>query len=421
MPRESGDPAAIDDTSIPDGVGVDASRHTDSFDASRAGPLQGVRVLDLSRLVAGNMASLQLADFGADVIKIEHPEKGDDLRRWRVDGTDVYWKIYGRNKRSMALNIREDAGRKAFIALVKSAHVLMENFLPGTLEKWDLSPETLHGINPKLIILRISGWGQTGPFRNKPGFGTLVEAMSGFASLNGWDDRPPLLPPLAMADMIAGIYGANAVLCALRAIETGGESGQIIDLSLLEPIFSLISSEALRYQISGELTPRAGNQASHTAPRNVYACRDGKFLALSGSMQSMAERIFDTIGRPELKTDPKFQTNDVRVANRDELNEIIGNFVGARGLDENLELFEEAGVTVAPVLDMRDVLHNDYMNDRGVIAHLPDEQLGSIAMHNIVPRLSKTPGHFRRPAPGLGEHTAEVLDELSATRADEGS
>lgn len=399
---------------------MSAERHTESYDASRAGPLQGVRVLDLSRLVAGNMASLQLADFGADVIKIEHPEKGDDLRRWRVDGTDVYWKIYGRNKRSVALNIREDEGRESFLALVRSAHVLMENFLPGTLEKWDLSPSQLHEINPKLIILRISGWGQTGPFRNKPGFGTLVEAMSGYASLNGWDDRPPLLPPLAMADMIAGIYGANAVLCALRAIETGGGTGQVVDLSLLEPIFSLISSEALRFQISGELTPRSGNQASHTAPRNVYACRDGRFLALSGSMQSMAERVFDTIGRSELKTDPKFATNDARVTNRDELNEIIGTFVQARDLDENLALFEGAGVTVAPVLDMRDVLHNEYINGRGVIAHLPDETFGSIPMHNIVPRLSKTPGHFRRPAPKLGEHTGEVLDEVQPAPRHEG-
>jgi crotonobetainyl-CoA:carnitine CoA-transferase CaiB-like acyl-CoA transferase len=386
--------------------------HRDAFDASRKGPLDGIRVLDMSRLVAGNMTTLILADFGADVIKVEHPEKGDDLRRWLVDDTDVYWKIYSRNKRSLALDVRSPAGRPAFERLVATSRVLVENFVPGTLEKWGLGPDELHRINPDLVILRISGWGQTGPYREKPGFGTLVEAMSGYASLNGWADRPPLLPPLAMADMVAGLYGASAVLAAVRVIETGGGSGQVIDLSLFEPIFSLISSEALRYHVSGELTPRTGNQASHTAPRNVYECRDGGFIALSGSMQSMAERIFEAIGRPELKCDPLFVTNGARVRNRDALNRVIGDFIRERDLAGNLALFEAAGVTVAPVLDMAGVLADRYVSERGVITHLPDTELGSIPMHSIVPRLSGTPGGFRRPAPKLGEHSEEILAEI---------
>ena len=382
------------------------------FDERRKGPLDGVRVLDMSRLVAGNMATLLLADYGADVIKIERPDRGDDLRHWRVDDIDVYWKIYARNKRSIALDVSKGEGREIFLQLVRVSQVLVENFVPGTLERWGISPEALHRINPGLVILRISGWGQTGIYREKPGFGTLVEAMSGYASLNGWEDRPPLLPPLAMADMVAGLYGSAAVLAAVRVVETGGGPGQVIDLSLFEPIFSLISSEALRYFVSGTLTPRAGNQASHTAPRNVYECSDGDFIALSGAMQSMAERIFDAIGRPELKRDPLYATNDARVRNRDSLNAILGDFIGARTRAENLALFEGAGVTVAPVLTMAGVLADAYVADRGVIASLPDPDLGRIPMHEIVPRLSGTPGVFRRPAPRLGQHTAEILDEI---------
>lgn len=388
------------------------SHHMSDFDLSRTGPLDGIRVLDMSRLVAGNMATLVLADYGADVIKIEHPDKGDDLRRWLVDDIDVYWKIYSRNKRSLAVDIRRNPGREVFEKLLATSHVLVENFVPGTLEKWGLSPDELHAMNPKLVILRISGWGQTGPYREKPGFGTLVEAMSGYASLNGWADRPPLLPPLAMADMVAGLYGASAVMAAVRVAETGKGQGQVIDLSLFEPIFSLISSEALRYHVSGKVTPRTGNQASHTAPRNIYECADGRFLALSGSMQSMAERIFDAIGRPELKTHPSFATNAARVRNREELNRIIGDFIGSRDLAGNLALFEGLGVTVAPVLGMDDILVNPYVNERGVVTRLPDEELGPIPMHNIVPRLSRTPGVFRRPAPKLGEHSQEILEEI---------
>ena len=209
-----------------------------TFDPDNRGPLDGVRVLDLSRLVAGNMSTLLLADYGADVIKIEHPTNGDDLRQWRAGGIETFWKVYARNKRSIALDIRKDDRGGIFQALVASAQVLVENFIPGTLEKWGFGPEALHAINPKLVILRISGWGQDGLWRDHPGFGTLVEAMSGYAHLNGFADRPPLLPPLALADMVAGIYGSFATLTALRVAEQGGP-GQVIDLSLFEPMLSL--------------------------------------------------------------------------------------------------------------------------------------------------------------------------------------
>ena len=385
-----------------------ATRH---FNPDDRGPLDGVRVLDLSRLVAGNMSTLLLADYGADVIKIEHPQNGDDLRKWRADGIETFWKVYARNKRSIALDIRKD-DRGVFQALVAGAQVLVENFIPGTLENWGYGPDTLHAINPGLVILRISGWGQDGPWRDHPGFGTLVEAMSGYAHLNGFADRPPVLPPLALADMVSGIYGSFATLTALRVVERGGP-GQVIDLSLFEPMLSLLASEAVKHRATGTVTMRSGNQAPHTAPRNVYVCADGGYLAMSGSMQSMAKRIMETIGRPDLKTDPRFRTNDDRVANRDELDAIIGAHVAQYDLAENLATFGAAGVPVAPVVSMADLMTHPYVVGRGALTELEDADLGSVPMHEIVPRLSRTPGTFRRPAPKLGEHTEEIVAELS--------
>ena len=380
------------------------------FDPQTPGPLAGVRVLDLSRLVAGNMLSLYLADFGADVIKVERKE-GDDLRRWREGGHEIYWKVYGRNKRSLVLDLKSTEGLAHLKKLVRHSQILIENFVPGGLEKMGLAPDVLLAINPALVIARISGWGQTGPYSHKPGFGTLIEAMSGFAYLNGFPDRPPALPPLALADMIAGVYGAAGVLTALRVAERDGR-GQVIDLSLFEPIFSFIASEAAKTRLTGSATLRSGNQSTHTAPRNVYATGDGGYVAMSGSMQSMAMRILDTIGRPELKDDPRFATNEGRVAHRDLLDAIIGGFIAARSTGENLALFEAAGVTVGPVCSMADLLEHPYTQGREVIVEVEDADMGSLPMHNIVPRLTVSPGGFRRAAPGLGEHTAEILAEL---------
>jgi crotonobetainyl-CoA:carnitine CoA-transferase CaiB-like acyl-CoA transferase len=382
------------------------------YSPEHTGPLHDVRVLDLSRLVAGNMLSVFLADFGADVIKIERPDGGDDLRHWREEGEAIYWKIYGRNKRSMTLDLKSDGELAHLRKLVRHSQVLVENFVPGGLEKIGLAPNVLHEINPRLVIARVSGWGQTGPFSHKPGFGTLVEAMSGFAALNGFEDRPPVLPPLALADMIAGIYGAAGVLTALRVAEHTGR-GQVIDLSLFEPIFSVISSEAAKSKLTGKPTPRAGNQSTHVAPRNVYQCSDGRFVAMSGSMQAMAMRILDTIGRPELKSDPRFADNDARVKHREELDRIIADFIGVRSQDENLALFEAAHVTVGPVCTAMDLLSHPYALGREAIVELPDASMGAVPMHNVVPRLIETPGGFRRPAPKLGEHTQEILAELS--------
>jgi crotonobetainyl-CoA:carnitine CoA-transferase CaiB-like acyl-CoA transferase len=382
------------------------------FDPGFTGPLADVRVVDLSRLVAGNMLTAYLADFGADVVKVEKSGTGDDLRNWKEAGQPIYWKVYGRNKRSWVLDFKTEEGLKQLKKLIQHSQILVENFVPGGLEKMGLAPSVLLEINPALVIVRISGWGQTGPYQHKPGFGTLVEAMSGFAHLNGYADRPPVLPPLALADMIAGVYGAAGVLTALRFAEKTGR-GQVIDLSLFEPILSVISSEAAKTQLTGQATMRSGNQSSHTAPRNVYACKDGGYVAMSGSMQAMAMRILDTIGRPELKTDIRFASNDARVAHRHELDTIIGTFIAERDTADNLALFEAAGVTVGPVLSMLEVMSHPYTLGREAIVELEDSDLGSIAMHNIVPRLTASPGGFRRAAPELGEHSLEILEELS--------
>ena len=390
------------------------------FDANLAGPLADVRVVDLSRLVAGNMLTAYLADFGADVIKVERAsadangqlQGGDDLRHWRESGQPVFWKVYGRNKRSLVLDIKSEPGLAQLKKLLRHSQIMVENFVPGGLEKMGLAPATLHALNPALVIVRISGWGQTGPYSHKPGFGTLVEAMSGFAYLNGYPDKPPALPPLAMADMIAGVYGAAGVLTALRVAERSG-NGQVVDLSLFEPIFSFVASEAGKTRLTGEATMRAGNTSPHASPRNVYRCSDGGYVALSGSMQSMAMKIFDTIGRPELKTDPRFALNAGRVSNRDELDAIIGGFIGARSTEENLALFDTAGVTVGPVCTIKDLLDHPYTMGREVIVEVEDADMGSLPMHNVVPRLSGSPGGFRRAAPKLGEHTEEILAEIA--------
>jgi formyl-CoA transferase len=388
------------------------SYHRRDFVPEAPVPLAGLRVADLSRLVAGNMVSHVLADFGAEVIKVENPAGGDDLRNWRVDGVSTYWKVYARNKKSLTLDFRSPEGREVLALLLKTCQVTVDNFVPGRLEKMGLGPDWMHSVNPDLIILRVSGWGQTGPFRHKPGFGTLVEAMSGFAAMTGFDDRPPVLPPLALADMIAGLYGAAAAMIALRSIEVGGGKGQVIDLSLFEPILSILGPQAANYALTGDVPPRIGSRSHTSSPRNVYACSDGKFVSLSASMQSMAEKLFQTIGRPELISDPRFATNTDRVRNDRELDPIVAEFMGQRTQAENLALFDEAGVTVGPVCDAADLADHPYIREREVVVALPDDEIGRVPMHNVTPRLSGTPGAIRSPAPKLGEHTAALLSEL---------
>jgi crotonobetainyl-CoA:carnitine CoA-transferase CaiB-like acyl-CoA transferase len=375
-------------------------------------PLDGVRVLDLSRVVAGNALTVALADYGAEVIKIEPPGKGDDLRAWRVAGNSTYWKAYGRNKKSVTLNLRAEEGRDLLLRLVATAQVLVENYRPGTLEKMGLGPDVLWQCNPKLVVVRISGWGQTGPFRDKPGFGSLVEAFSGYAALNGFADRPPVLPPLALADMVAGSAGATATLVALREVEVKGGVGQVIDLPLLDPLLSILGPLAANYKLSGQVDARIGSRAHATAPRNVYGTADGKWVALSASTQATYERLMTTIGAADVMRQPRFATNADRIANCDALDAIIGGWIGARSLDENLSVFEAEGITVGPVYDIADLVDHPLITGRGIFVEVPDTEAGSLPIHNLPVRLDRTPGAIRRPAPALGEHNAEILGAL---------
>jgi crotonobetainyl-CoA:carnitine CoA-transferase CaiB-like acyl-CoA transferase len=383
-----------------------------AFDAARTGPLDGVRVLDLSRLVAGNMLSLQLGDLGAEVMKVE-PPRGDPLRDWLDAGKPLFWKTYARNKRSLVLDLRIAEAREALLRLAAGADVLIENYRPGTLEEMQLGPEVLHARNPDLILVRISGFGQTGPYAELPGFGTLVEAMSGFAARTGFADREPVLPPLALADMIAGLYGANATVTALFARMRGLARGQVIDVSLLEAIFSILGPEAAIYRHTGAVKGRVGSASNTSAPRNVYRCADGKYVALSASMQTMAKRVFAVIGRPEMIEDERFRTNSARVrpANRALIDAAVGGWFAGRTRAEALRIMRANDVTVGPVYNIDDAVEDVHFREREIIVDAQDAELGSVPMHNIVPRLSATPGVWRRAAPQLGEHTDAILKE----------
>ncbi len=374
-------------------------------------PLDGVRVLDLSRLVAGNMLSLQLADFGAEVVKIE-PHRGDPLRHWTDEGVSPYWKVYGRNKKSIRLDLKSDEGKALFRKLVATAHVIVESFRPGVMEALGFGPDEVLHLNPKIVMARVSGWGQTGPYKRKPGFGSLMEAMSGFAAKNGFADKPPALPNMALADMVAGLSGAFAVMVALREAEKPGGAGQVIDVSLLEPLHSILGPDAAQYRITGNVPPRSGNRASITAPRNVYQSSDGKWVALTGSTQDMAQRLFRAIGRPDMVDDPKFADNSARLDNVDEVDAVLQDFIGRKTLAENLTFFEEAEVTVGPVYDPPDFEADAHVKARGVLVEVPDNDLGTVPMHDVVPRLSRTPGAIRRKAPDLGADEAEILGPI---------
>src|SRR5213075_195066 len=388
-----------------------------SFEPDAACPLDGVRVIDLSRLVAGNAVSSQLADFGAEILKIEDPVKGDPLRAWQSQGVSVHWKLYARNKKSVALSPRDRRGRDLLLDLIASSEVLIENFRPGTLEKMGLGPEVLQARNPRLVVVRVSGWGQDGPYRDRPGFGTLVESMSGYAARTGFADREPVLPPTALADMVAGLYGAFAVMVALRQVEVEGGAGQVIDLPLLDPLFSFIATEAPIYKLTGQIRPRTGSRSETTSPRNVFRTRDGRYIGISASIQAMSERLFRAIGREDMITDPRFRTNSDRVRHAAECEAPIVEYIAARTLEENMAAFAGAEVTAAPVYDIDQFLADPHVIAREIVVDLPDDETGRLTMHNIIPRLSETPGHLRRPAPRLGEHTAEILGQFGIDRA----
>ena len=378
------------------------------FKTKNDGPLKGIKVVDLSRVVAGNMTSLQLADFGAEVIKVEPLPDGDPLRTWKQGGESTFWKVYSRNKKSIGLDFRSPDFTEIIGHLIKNSDVMIENFRPGTIEKMGFGFDRLKQINPKLILLRISGFGQTGTYKSRPGFGTLVESMSGFAHKNGELNGGPLLPPLALADMISGLYGSNAILMALRARDTSGE-GQIIDLALLDAMVSVLGPEALDYKLVGKPKKRIGNQSSTSAPRNVYETKDGHFLSISASTPKMAARLFESIGHGEMNEDPRFNTNEGRLKHRDIVDQTVADWIAVRNKNEVLKTLVAADVTIAPLYSIADIISDPHFVEREVYSEIPDDDLGTIPVHKPVPDLSDTPATFRNAAPEIGQDTTEIL------------
>jgi len=357
------------------------------------------------------MLTLQLADFGADVLKIE-PRDGDSLRAFQAGGVETFWKVYARNKKSICIDFHHPEAISIIKKLAETADVLVESFRPGVLEKIGLAPSVLHGINSQLVIVRISGWGQTGPYSHRPGFGTLVEGYSGFAAMNGFADREPVLPPFFLGDMAAGLYGANATMMALWNTRMHGGDGQVIDLSLFEPIISLLGPQAAAYQITGKVKARTGSRSSTTAPRNTYRTKDNQWVCVSTSTASMSARLFSTIGRADVIADPRYATVADRLKNVDEVDAIVGGFIAQHTLEENLQIFEAADVTVGPVFDASHLMTDRYIIERESLVQVPDDDVHYMPMHNVVPRLSGTPGTIRHRAPYKGEHSEECLSPI---------
>jgi formyl-CoA transferase len=385
--------------------------HRRDYRPDAIGALNGIRILDLSRLFAGNLLTQVLGDFGAEVIKVEPPE-GDTLRAWKTQGVESHWKIYARNKKSLSLNLRDRRAIDLVQRLCGGAHMLIESFRPGVLEAMGLAPAVLHEINPRLVIVRISGWGQDGPYAQRPGFGTVIEGVSGFAAINGFADREPVLPPMYLADGVAGLYGASAAMIALREVEVNGGRGQVIDLPLLDPLFAILGPQAANYRLTGAVKPRTGSRSTNSAPRNAYRCKDGAYVSLSASIQKMSERLFRAIGRPELIDDARFRTNGDRLKNAEVLDDIIGAFIAERTQAENVAYFEAAEVTIGPIYDTSQLMADEHVIARELIANYPDDDMGQIPMHHVVPRFAGTPGAIRTRAPRLGEHNRVLLNGL---------
>ena len=381
-------------------------------------PLTGLRVLDLATLFAGPLAATMLGDFGAEVIKVEHPTKPDPSRGHgpSKDGVGLWWKVLGRNKHTITLDLSKPGGRSTLLRLAATADVVIENFRPGTLEKWDLGWAELSAANPRLILTRVTAFGQFGPSAHRPGFGTLAEAMSGFAAITGEPDAPPTLPPFGLADSIAGLATAYAVMTALSARDRTGE-GQVVDMAIIEPILTVLGPQPTWYDQLGYVQQRTGNRSANNAPRNTYLTADGTWVAVSTSAQSIAERVMCLVGRPELIDEPWFATGADRARHADVLDEAVGTWIAERTRDEVLAAFEKAEAAVAPIQDVRDVMTDPQYAALDTITTLDDPDLGPLRMQNVLFRLSSTPGAIHWAGRPHGADTQAVLTGLGLTPA----
>lgn len=388
-------------------------------------PLDGITVVDAASLYAGPLTAMMLGDFGAEVIKVEHPERGDSLRQFGDYSEELSWKWVNRNKKSVPLDLHTEDGQAIFTDLVAEADVLVENFRPGTLERWGIGWETLSERNEDLVMVRVTGFGQTGPYKDRPGFGTLVEAMSGYAYSTGHPDGPPTLPPTAMADGVSALHSTYATVMALYWRDVHGGHGQYIDSSILETMFGMLGDHVIEYAEKGIDHQRSGNRSSRTAPRNTYRTKDDRWVAISGSSQSIAERILRIVGGDDLVNDPRFRTMQDRLEHVDELDAIIGEWMREHTREEVVDIFEEHEAAIGPVNNMADIFEDEHFAAREAVIYVEDDSAGDsdergdgdergereVPMRGVFPKLSETPGEVTHPGPELGSHALEIITE----------
>jgi crotonobetainyl-CoA:carnitine CoA-transferase CaiB-like acyl-CoA transferase len=385
-----------------------------------AGPLHGIRVLDFSTVYAAPITAMLLGDYGADVLKVEHPA-GDPARThgFSVDGHGLWWKIIARNKQAMTLDVRPREGREILLRLAEDSDVMVENFRPGVLESWHLGPDELLARNPRLVLLRATGFGQVGPYARRRAFGSLAEAMTGFAHQTGQPDGPPTLPPFGLADGVAGITGAFAVMTALYHRDHGDGRGQVIDLSLFEPLLGIMGPNPSAYDQLGVVPRRHGNRSANSAPRNTYVTRDGRWVAVSSGATSVAARVMRLVGRPDLVEEPWFRSASERVKRVDVLDDAVRTWIRARDFEEVNLAFEEAGAALFPVYDVRELLADPQVRALDSITTIDDEDIGPLRMQNVWFRMQRTPGRIRFGGRRLGQDTEYVLAERLGFTAEE--
>ncbi len=387
-------------------------------DHARAGPLAGLKVIELGQLIAGPFASKTLADFGAEVIKIEAPGAGDPLRKWRLlkDGTSVWWQVQSRNKRSLALDLKQAEAQEIVRQLVQGADVLIENFRPGAMEGWGLGPDELLRLNPRLIMLRISGYGQTGPYRDRTGFGVVAEAMGGLRHLTAEPGRVPVRVGVSIGDTLAALHGVIGVLMALQHRHAHGV-GQVIDVALYEAVFNCMESLLPEYSAFGAVRGPAGSALPGIAPSNAYLCSDGGYALIAGNGDSIFKRLMKEIGRDDLGNDPALADNAGRVLRVAEIDAAIGQWAAERSVDEVLAALDQASVPAGRIYTVADIAADPHYQARGMLASVQMEGGSTLSVPGIVPKLSLTPGSHRRNAPALGQDTDAVLRELGLTPA----
>ena len=385
------------------------------------GPLAGLRIIDAGQMIAAPLACTMLADFGADVLKIEHPEQGDAMRARppEKDGKSLWWKVIGRNKRFVALNLSKPEGRALLLRLAATADVVVENYRPGTFERWGLGYAELARVNPRIVLVRVSGYGQTGPYAQRGGYGTVAEAFTGLPSFTGFPDGPPTLSSsFAQADSIAASFAAMGAMFALHERQTSGR-GQEVDVSLYEPLFRLIEFQAIAYDQLGFVRQRIGNRSTTDSPRNAYRTSDGRYITISASTQKSYDRLVEAMGMGEVARDPRFTDGLLRQRNADDLDAIMAGWFLRHAYDDALAILERGEVVAGPILTIADIFRDPHYAVRQTIVPVPDKDFGSVRMQNAVPKLSRTPGAVRHAGGALGEHNEEVwLGEMGLPRAE---